>query len=172
MSARARRPTDEVATKVLEPAPHGAGPGPGRPGAAPPDAFVSFEQDPTEVTPLPGRAQIERSTPTAIDPPPAPPRAVGRPERSEPIRVVSMKDQLDAAHRHAAEPTGPRRVQLRSLGEVADRHDTPLRLGNLAPPRDPREVRARRVRSNLVRAGVAVAIAAAIAVAIWLIAGR
>jgi hypothetical protein len=45
-------------------------------------------------------------------------------------------------------------------------------MGRLAPPRDPREARARRVRSNLWWAAVALALACVITLAIWWIAGR
>jgi hypothetical protein len=99
----------------------------------------------------------------------AAPVAVARPERSEPIVAISMKDQLAAPR--AAEPRVPRHVQLRSLAEVSGRNDA-SRLGRLAPPRDPRSAPARRWREPLGWAAVALVLAGAIALAIWLVAGR
>jgi len=168
MTTRARRPTDEVGTEIFDAERrHALLGGPGQ-------RIESSEHDATEVTPRPGGPIAEGATPTHIDPLPAAPIAVGRAERSEPIRVVSMKDQLDRDRPRPDEARLPRPVQLRSMAEVArrGRADTPLGLGNLAPPRDPRQARARRVRANVVRAGVALGLACALAFAIWLIAGR
>lgn len=188
MSARARRPTDEVATEIYDPERPQAvlrAPAPAAGVAA--TAFESFEQDVTEVTPIPTRGPIELATPTHIDPalveatPPVEPASSGEPaapvarrrglERSEPIRVISMKEQTEAAQRRSDEGRVPLHVQLRSLAEVAG-HDTPVELGRLAPPRDPRAARARHVRANVIWACVAIALAGAISLAIWLIAGR
>lgn len=139
----------------------------------------------TEVGPRP--VAVERETPTRIDTS-APAAAVvaalageaeqatpteltARPERSEPVRVISMKDQAEARARVAAEPRVPLHVQLRTIAEVAGVHDA-AGLGRLAPPHDPRLARRRRRRANLAWAGVAVVLAAGISIAIWLIAGR
>jgi hypothetical protein len=171
MSGRARRPTDELGGELPHAEPQGSLGGVAARTArqdVSSEPHDSFELDATQVTPLPGRPAVERATPTTIAPPP---RAIRQTERSEPIRVVSMKDQLGAEPRHVAEPAVARQVQLRPIGKIARRPDTPLGLGNLAPPRDPRQVRARRVRAHLVRAGVALALAGAIAAAIWLVAG-
>jgi hypothetical protein len=142
------------------------------PMPAPPAHDESFEGEATAVTPRPGRAQIELATPTEIDPQPAAPAApVARgASRSEPIRVISMKDPSEP-QKPRAEGRVPLHVQLRSMAEVAGR-DAPIELGRLAPPRDPKQARARRRRANLLWACVAVALACAITLACWLVAGR
>jgi hypothetical protein len=93
------------------------------------------------------------------------------PTPREPIRVISMKD--------ASGPRKPRtderravKVQLRSIAE-ARRHDTPpAGLGHLAPPRDPKKARNRRLIDNVIWGCVAIMLACAIMLAIWLVAGR
>lgn len=107
---------------------------------------------------------IEQATPTEL---------MARPERSEPIRVFSMKERAASQPRGDAtpQPRVPLHVQLRSMAEVAGVHDRPD-LGHLAPPRDPRQARARRRRDNLLWGCVALALACGISLAIWLIAGR
>ncbi|HEU4735185.1 MAG TPA: hypothetical protein VFT22_45150 [Kofleriaceae bacterium] len=193
MSERARRPTDEVTAELatgdrrhaLLGAPSAAEP----PPLPPPPSLASlilpptghtepFELDVTEVTPMPGRT-LEWETPTQIDPAPAPPDAPAVPkalargaERSEPIRVISMKDQAEPRASRDGEPRVPLHVQLRSIAEVAGLHDQAADLGKLAPPRDPREARARRRRDDLIWVGAAVVLAGLITLAIWLIAGR
>jgi hypothetical protein len=183
MSARARKPTDKLGTEVLRPA---------DPHASRADSPVGnersevagggtrpveiFEQD-TEVGPRSRFAPVEQATPTHVDGPPAVPAAAvplaRGAERSEPIRVISMKDQAEPARRRSEEMHAPLHVQLRSIAEVSRRrHDTPVGLGNLAPPRDPREARARRLRANVLWACVAILLAGAISLAIWLVAGR
>jgi hypothetical protein len=168
MSARARRPTDEVATKVFDED--------GRQRTMP-APFESFELDATEVTPMPGRAQVEQATPPHIDPAPpapgAPVAAMRGAHRSEPIRVISMKQRTEAEGPRSDEPRVPLHVQLRSIAEVAGLHDTPPGgLGNLAPPRDPHEARARRRRDNAIWVCVAIVLACAVMLAFWLVAGR
>jgi hypothetical protein len=134
----------------------------------------------------PRSVPVEQATPTRVDTPvPAPPAEPGaedieqatptaqmtRPERSEPLRVISMKDQAQATAARAAEPRVPLHVQLRTMAEVAGVHE-PAGLGRLAPPHDARQARIRRRRANLAWACVAVALAGGISLAIWLIAGR
>ena len=84
-----------------------------------------------------------------------------------------MKDRAGDKPRGDATPKLriPLHVQLRSMAEVAGVHESP-RLGNLAPPHDPRRARARRLRGNLAWACVAIALASAISLAIWFLAGR
>ena len=199
MSERARRPTEEEATEIFDPgrqptqldmvAPAGAAhakPGaahraPGRLGVEPVGGRVvggeSFD-DVTEVTPLPGSAAVEYAT--RMDAAPGAPEGTPpgalfdrrRLERSEPIRVISMKDQTEVAKPRSEDPRIQLQVQLRSMAEVAGRREAPVKLGHLAPPRDPRRARARRVRANVIWGCVAVGLAGAIALAIWLVAGR
>jgi len=141
-------------------------------------AHEAFERAATDVNPRIGFTRIEQATPTRVESS-APAGLTARPERSEPVRAISMKDQAGAPQRRPNEPLDPRpprvplHIQLRSMAEVSGRHDTPAGgMGHLAPPRDARQARARRVRSNVVWASVALALAGAISLAIWLIAGR
>jgi hypothetical protein len=191
MSARARRPTDEIATEIYDPVHPRVllqKPAPAAP-LTPllPSLEHDLEQETTEVTPIPTRGPIDLATPTHIDPtpgdaashdessPPAEPAAPAqgrRFERSEPIRVFSMKHHTDPQKPRADDPRVQLQVQLRSLAEVAGRSHTPGELGRLAPPRDPRQARARHVRANVTWACIAIALACAISLSIWLIAGR
>jgi hypothetical protein len=154
MSPRARRPTDEAVTELRDPDRL-----PLRIGVRPGDGAVELAT-PTQLDP---RRPIEQGTPTAI---------AARPERSEPIRVISMKERTTAQLARAEEQRVPLHVQLRSMAEVAGRHDTPAGLGHLAPPRDGREVRARHARANLVWVCAGIVLACAISLAIWFVAGR
>lgn len=93
-------------------------------------------------------------------------------DASEPVQVISMMDRVGKPRRPAA-PRVPLHVQLRSLGEAARSQDTPARgLGYLAPPRDHDRMPERRLGGIVVRVCAAVGLAAVIAVAIWLVAGR
>ena len=58
------------------------------------------------------------------------------------------------------------------MAEVAGVHAPAGGLGRLAPPRDPQQARKRRQRDNVVWACVAVLLACAISLGIWLLAGR
>jgi hypothetical protein len=198
MTGRSRRSTQE-GTGVYDPErrrallgtpPHGAAMT--APGAARGESWELV----TDVAPRP--VPVEQATPTRIDTPvPVPPAAVLAPlagaaeqatpteltarfERSEPIaaappseplRAISMKDRAEGRTRAPVEQRVPLHVQLRAIAEVAGVHEA-AGLGRLAPPHDPRQARSRRRRANLAWAGVAVALAAGISIAIWLIAGR
>lgn len=152
MTDRARRST-ETGTGVAP-----AGP----PAAAPPDAPTDpFESAVTDVTPRPGLPVVEVPTPTEVT----------VRERSEPIRVFSMKDATGPGRRHTDDRRAMQ-VQLRSIAEVTRRHETPVDLGHLAPPRDPRKARTRRLVDNVMWGCVAIMLACGIMLAIWLIAGR
>jgi len=136
-----------------------------------PRDYESFEGDKTrEGMGFAGVAQASQAAARSVEP--AAPTEAAPSERSEPIRVFSMKDQT-APQRQTHEHRAPLHVQLRSLAEIAGRHDTPpAGMGRLAPPRDPGQAKTRRWRANAVWACVVVALAAAIALAIWLVAGR
>lgn len=149
MTMRSRR-TTETGTGVHDPARRRALFG----------APAAEQPTPTVIEPGPPTEPIEQATPTEI---------AARPERSEPIRVISMKDR--AAPR-AEDARVPLHVQLRSMAEVAGLQDSASRLGHLAPPRDPRQARKRRQRDNVVWACVAIALACVISLGIWLIAGH
>jgi hypothetical protein len=133
---------------------------PDAPGS--PATFESFEQAATEINPRQTLA-AEQATPTEIDP---------QLQRSEPIRVFSMKAQTDAeAEAQKPKARVPLHAQLRSMAEVARRHDTPAHgLGYLARPRDPAQP-AHPHRGVILRVAIAVALACTAALAIWLVAG-
>jgi hypothetical protein len=125
----------------------------------------------------------ERGVPRGAGPPPIPdteekltevdPNPFGR-RKSEPIQVVSMKTP-DAAP--AAAPGPPPqtpivpRPKLRAISEITPLpHAQPRNLGYLAPPRDPAEVRSRRVRDLVLWSSVAVIVASVVALVIWFVA--
>ncbi|TMQ10917.1 MAG: hypothetical protein E6J90_31715 [Deltaproteobacteria bacterium] len=161
MTVRARRETDEGVGVF----------GPGR------RAQAVEQATPTHVdAPI---SQLSRATDAAIAQLPqgveqaTPTELMARPERSEPIRVISMKERAASQPRGDAtpEPRVPLHVQLRTMAEVAGVHDR-ADLGHLAPPRDPRRARARRWRDNVVWGCIALALACGISLVIWLLAGR
>jgi hypothetical protein len=174
MSQRARPSTDDIGTAKRVPAPFDAAlPAPPH-GSA--EAVDAFEGDATEVNPRQGLAAVEQPTPTEIDPsapsPPSVPTAIAaRPERSEPIRVISMKDPTEG-QQPKPEPRVPLHVQLRTLAQVSGSHDVQPGLGHLAPPRDPARKRDRRIGNQIARACVALLLAGTIALAIWFVFGR
>jgi hypothetical protein len=139
-------------------------------------AHETFELDATEVNRQVAHTAVEQGTPTHVDPPwpdPAVPAAlIARAERSEPIRAISMKQQAEAQKARIDMQRVPLHVQLRSIAEASGRHREVRDLGNLAPPRDPRQARARHRRGNLLWACAALALAGSIVLAIWLVAGR
>jgi hypothetical protein len=163
MTTRAHRPTDKAAGYCGTDGHGGPGGSQIAPDTAPSEAsvaaaaFESFEGDPTEVSERAGATLID-SAPTYLD--------MARPERSEPIRMISMKPRSDT-DRPRDEMRAPPRVRLRSLAEVSGDH-APVDLGHLAPPRDPRKVRIQQVRRQWTRAGITVVLAIAVALAIWL----
>ena len=86
---------------------------------------------------------------------------------SEPIRVVSMKTPADLEVDKPTNKPLPE-VKLRAISDV---HKTPPRgMGRLAPPRDPKEARSRRVRDNVIWGSVAVIVAAVVMLAVWFLA--
>jgi hypothetical protein len=91
--------------------------------------------------------------------------------RSEPIQVMSMKTPADAAGAMPSETPVVKRPKLRAISEITPLpHAQPRNLGYLAPPRDPAEVRSRRVRDLVMWSSVVVILACAVALAIWFIA--
>ncbi|MBA3818070.1 MAG: hypothetical protein H0X17_04215 [Deltaproteobacteria bacterium] len=161
MSARSRPPTDPQQTGIYDP----------QAGRARPKSPTSKGHESGIITvPEHGRrvdaAAVEVATPTMVDRPR---------ERSEPLRVISMKtprdvvaqrkrDQLqDAAREHKA--------QIRSLAEVRKQKGTPAGgMGYLAPPRDAKEVRARRLRDVVIWGSVVVIVGCAVMLGVWFLA--
>lgn len=109
----------------------------------------------------------ELYTPTRVDPHPPGDLEGREPAASQPLRAVSRKalDAIDDTGRRARPLP---QVQLRS---AADPPRIPARsMGRLAPPRDPREARGRRLRDTLIGALAAVLVAGIVGLSIWLIA--
>jgi len=95
---------------------------------------------------------------------PVPPR-----DRSEPMRVISMKTPADLEHEEKGQRVLPV-VKLRAISEL--RQTPPRGMGNLAPPRDPREARSRRLRDNVIWGSLVVILASIVTLAIWFLARR
>jgi len=162
MTMRARRPTDETGTEVYTPerrrALFGASPGDRIAEQATPTQIDAELPTPVASAPTP----VEAAMPVEQAPPG---------ERSEPIRVISMKNRAPSEPR-VDEPRVPLHVQLRSMAELAGTHGRAAGLGHLAPPRDPQQARKRRQRDNVVWACAAILLACVISLGIWFIAGR
>jgi hypothetical protein len=89
-------------------------------------------------------------------------------ERSEPLQIISMKDALaSSAEKRAAKE---HRVQLRPLSEVRRADTQPQNLGFLAPPRDPKAVRVRRLHDLVVWGSVVVIVGCLVMLAVWFLA--
>ncbi|MDQ3365529.1 MAG: hypothetical protein M3680_08885 [Myxococcota bacterium] len=164
MSARSRPPTDPQQTGIYDP----------QAGRARPKSPTTKGHDSAIITvPDHGRrheaAAVEVATPTVIDRPR---------ERTEPLRVISMKaprdvgaerkrDQQEAAREATSKP----RAQIRSLAEVRKQQATPAGgMGYLAPPRDAKEVRARRLRDVMIWGSVVVIVGCAVMLGVWFLA--
>jgi hypothetical protein len=103
-------------------------------------------------------------------------------EARPPIRAISMKTPADPQMRaismktpgdpNAEPPKKLERemphIQLRAMSEMS-RANQQL-LGNLAPPYDPAQARARTVRDYVMWGSLAVALAAVIALVVWVVA--
>lgn len=132
--------------------------------------------DPERAPPRAGQgAGAELATPTDLAAPPLPPILPQAPPASaydsQPIRVISLKAPGEASEDR---PVKQHRPRLRRLSEVAQRARVatpPGGLGYLAPPRDPREARTRRLREYVLWGSVVVLLAGAVTIAVWFLAG-
>jgi len=164
MSARSRPPTDEPKTKVFDPK-HPRSKQPtqrGHDGAAqlaPPKRPETPAERAAREKEAHRRRAIELATPTEISPR----------ERSEPLRVISMKTPAERATEKQALGAKQHYVQLRALSEVTP---TSTPLGNLAPPHNPKEARGRRVRDGLIWGSAVVIVGCVVMLGIWFLAGR
>jgi hypothetical protein len=119
------------------------------------------------------RADLDDDDPTVAREIPTTP---GRRPPAQTIQSISMKTPAAlASGRQRRVPPEPRpapQVQLRSIGELQSHQNAAIggRTGNLAPPRDPSEVRLRRARSNARWAVISLVVAACVATAYWLVA--
>jgi hypothetical protein len=159
MSARSRPPTDEQRTVIHDGPPRRAHTSTRR-GVSKHD---ERDDEPTERSEPPRHGDaVEQATPTEVR----------RPERSEPIKVVSMKTPAEVAverRGHAAVPV----VQIRSLSEVKRMHDTPPGgFGTLAPPRDPKGVAVRKLRDFVIWGCAVVIVACGVMLGVWFLARR
>jgi hypothetical protein len=103
-------------------------------------------------------------TPTTVD-------AVPR-DKSEPIRVISMKAPADAEKQKVAGKQH-KAARIRPLSEVRPQHNTPPRgMGYLAPPADARQARGRKLRDWLLWGSVLVIISCVVMLGVWFLAGR
>lgn len=86
------------------------------------------------------------------------------------FQTISMKTPADPNMKpiEKAEREMPH-VRLRAMSEVA-KQNQPQNLGNLAPPYNPAEARARTMRELVVWGCLAVMIASAIALVVWFVA--
>lgn len=159
MSARSRPPTDEHKTSIYD----------SRSGTPRAKAQTRRGHESSAIA-VP---EVECATPTQIDPLPH--------NRSEPLRVISMKTPADlvaarnegrpAPEERQARQAREHRPQLRALSEVMQRHDAPPgQMGYLAPPRDPSEVRARKLRDVVIWGSVVVMLGCVVTLAVWFLA--
>jgi hypothetical protein len=114
--------------------------------------------------------QVEIATPTVVDPA-ADPSGPAK----QALRVISMKTPADLADaKKQADRQQRHQVQIRPMANLRPDAETPSasRLGRLAPPRDPREVRARRMRDYVIWGCAVVILASAVMLAVWFIARR
>jgi hypothetical protein len=104
--------------------------------------------------------QAAKASALAPEPKPADPPPV--------IRAISMMTPVDPNARAAPKPERePPHVQLRAMADKSRAQQQ--NLGNLAPPYDPAEARARTVRDYALWGSLAVALAAVIALVVWLV---
>jgi hypothetical protein len=115
--------------------------------------------------------EIELPTPTEIDPVGAAPTSSPR-EKSEPIRVISMKTPAQIAAEKQKVDKKKHQVEIRALSDVARQNTPPRGMGNLAPPVDYRQRRQRRLRDWLIWGSVLVIISCVVMLGVWFLAGR
>jgi hypothetical protein len=100
-------------------------------------------------------------------PPPEPPQ-----QPTPPIRVISLKTpaEIEAEEKQKLRARD-HKVSIRPLSEIRKQHDTPAGgFGHLAPPRDPKEVRARRLRDHVIWGSLVVILACAVMLGVWFLA--
>jgi len=114
------------------------------------------------------RDTLEIGTPTEIDPP--------RRDRSEPIRVISMKTPAEIAadkkQQKKLVEAKKHKAEIRQLADVRAKTAPPIAMGNLAPPVDHSARRVRKLRDWLIWGSVLVIISCAVMMAVWFLAGR
>ncbi|MGE0545634.1 MAG: hypothetical protein AB7O24_09885 [Kofleriaceae bacterium] len=133
------------------------------------DHLASDDDAPTKQLTLTGRP----GTDTAIDAVAAPPGDGQVEEPHESMRMISMKTPTSGPPAPKPERELPR-VRIRSLSGLRRRSGLAgaMPRGNLAPPRDPRQARARRTRDFLLWGSLVVILASGMALGIWFLAGQ
>lgn len=172
MPKRERPPTDELLTDIYESKdlqPRRAKPAtnkgvPRGPGAK--DSAKDSDERPTK---------LDLPSSTATVPEAAAVPAPVAQHKSEPIRVISMKTPAEiAAERKATDAVAKARVhkaEIRALSDVIKRRDTPPGgIGYIAPPRDPKDVRSRRVREYVIYGSAVVIVSSIVMLAVWFLA--
>ena len=107
--------------------------------------------------------EVQLPTPTEIDPPR---------ERSEPIRVISMKTPAELAAEKKQVEQRKHQVEIRALSDVMRQSTPPRGHGYLAPPVDHRQRRVRRLRDWVIWGSVLVIISCVVMLGVWFLAGR
>jgi len=99
-------------------------------------------------------------------------RPTGKIERPQKpaLRAISMKTPM--ADGSKPEKIAARKPEVRLAPTPQRVQAPPQPVGRLAPPRDPREVRARRIRDVILWGSAAMILASVVVLVIWLIAGR
>ena len=110
-----------------------------------------------------------RAKTPSTQPPPLPPQPAAAPARPR-IKAISMKtpasDKIAVDDMQVQPEPQLRRPKLRAISEVS-LVDHPLDLGNFAPPADPSEIRAKRVRDVVIIASLSLIVASVIALIVW-----
>ena len=165
---RQRPPTDEQKTSIYD--------SKNLKHRAKSDTRKGFESGEIALPTLPDKGQTIREvtvptpldigTPTHIDPPR---------EKSEPIKVISMKTPAAIAHEKQAAKKAQQKkhhkAEIRALSDVVRRDQTPPRaMGYLAPPADPKERQVRRLRDWLIWGSVLVIISCIVMLGVWFLA--
>lgn len=113
---------------------------------------------------------IELATPTAITPEAPVPQAVIQ-NKSEPIRVISMKTPHDAKADKQALEAKAHVVKLRHISEVSG-PAIQIPMGNLAPPRDAKESGMRRARDYVIIGLAVFIVGCLVMIGFWFLARR
>lgn len=105
------------------------------------------------------RPPLDIATPTEVDP--------LRKERSEPIRVISMKSPAETQKKQVKH----HKAEIRALSDVTGKQQTPPRgMGYLAPPANQKERNVRKLRDGLMWGSVLVIISCVVMLGVWFLA--
>ena len=125
------------------------------------------ERGKTKPPPIPARPSLDDQKTEIFD------SGNFKKETATPIKAISMKtpDHEEDAKRERAPVRKVHQVKLRAISDVKSGGQAqPQNLGNLAPPRDASEVRARRTQDYVIWGCMAVIFASVVALVIWFVA--